>query len=189
MWRKVLLGREVLGRRREAKKKKRNARREGRTLLKFSVWKKRRASSRKQVFSVKDKGNRKRTKLGRKAKDLKRKICVSGVPLMKMRRRRCWNIWRTMKMWKWASVNWKNCWKRRKKQVYLSYGLPHRQGMREAKSSSRSSGKKRIKCTSCRHHTHLYARRRTFFSCAHHSSQFSHCSALFQCCHIGIGSG
>ena len=35
---------------------------------------------------VKDKGNRERRKLGRKAKDLKRKISVSGVPLMKMRR-------------------------------------------------------------------------------------------------------
>ena len=25
----------------------------------------------------------------------------------------------------------------------------------------------------CRHHTHLYPRRRTFFSCAHHSAQFT----------------
>ena len=40
----------------------------------------------------------------------------------------------------------------------------------------------------CRHHTYLYARRRTSFSCAHHSAQVTHWSALFQCCHIDIGS-
>ena len=33
------------------------------------------------------------------------------------------------------------------KQVFLSRRLPNRQGMREAKSSSRSSGKKRMSCT------------------------------------------
>ena len=40
----------------------------------------------------------------------------------------------------------------------------------------------------CRHHTYLYARRRTFISCAQHSAHFTHCSAFFQCCDIGIGS-
>ena len=57
---------------------------------------------------VKDKGNRKRRKLGRKAKDLRRKISESGVPPVKMRRGKCWNIWRTMNIWKWPLVNWKN---------------------------------------------------------------------------------
>ena len=38
---------------------------------------------------VKDKGNRKRRKLERKAKDLEKKISESGVPPMKMRRRKC----------------------------------------------------------------------------------------------------
>ena len=31
----------------------------------------------------------------------------------------------------------------------------------------------------CRHHTSLYARRRTFFSCAHHSAQVTHLIRIF----------
>ena len=40
-------------------------------------------------MTVKDKGNRKRRKLGREAKDLKRKISESGVLHVKMRRGKC----------------------------------------------------------------------------------------------------
>ena len=46
---------------------------------------------------VKDKGQRKRRKLGRKPQELKRKMSVSGVALMKMRRAKSCNIWRTVK--------------------------------------------------------------------------------------------
>ena len=38
--------------------------------------------------------------------------------------------------------------KRGKKQVFLSWGLPNRQGMRESKRSSRLSGKERMRCKS-----------------------------------------
>ena len=40
-----------------------------------------------------------------------------------------------------------------------------------------------------RHHTYMYARRRTFLSCAHHSAQFTHWSALSQCGHAALAQG
>ena len=46
------------------------------------------------------------------SQELKWKMSESGVPPWKMRPKECWNTWRTVKMWKWGSVNWKNNWKR-----------------------------------------------------------------------------
>ena len=62
------------------------------TFLKFTVREKK-ASIQSQAtcdgMTVKDKGNRKRRKLGRKAKDLRRLTSESGFPPMMARRRKC----------------------------------------------------------------------------------------------------
>ena len=41
----------------------------------------------------------------------------------------------------------------------------------------------------CRHHTCLYARRRTFFSCAHHNAQFDTLIRTFLMWHTALAQG
>ena len=112
----------------------RNATRNGRTIFEvFSV----KASGDGMI--VKDEGNSKRRKLGRKAKDPRRKTSESG---------KCWNLEGGEDLKVGLCELKEQLESPEEAGIFLSYRLPNKQGMREAKSSSRFSGEKRLRCAS-----------------------------------------